>query len=768
MAIEHVSAALWAIASVLIAGSALAAGAAAPLPAGPAPKALEFPHFPDAMHAFVWRNWSVVEPARLAAVLGTSVENVAAVAASMGLPPATPIPPEQAARMYVTVIRRNWHLVPYEQLLALLGMSADELATTLREDDFLFAKMGSLKPACPPLRYAPPSEEARRRAAEVGRVVRETFGDALAEPGEPRFAFIEAFRRADPPPAGRAAEAAPGLRFIYSYFALYGDPLAHPELDPYPDGLLRRLSDLGVNGVWMHTVLSTLAPSATFPEFGAGHEERLANLRRLVERAKRYGISVYLYMNEPRAMPAAFFKDRPGVQGVQEGDHWALCTSAPEVRAWLSDSLAHVFRSVPDLGGVFTITASENLTNCASHGGQAGCPRCKGRPAAEIVAEASAAVEAGVHRARPDAKVIVWDWGWGDWAGDAIARLPKSVWFMSVSEWSKPITRGGVATAVGEYSLSAVGPGPRATAHWALARKAGLRTVAKVQVNNTWELSAVPYLPVLDLVAEHASNLAAAGIDGLMLSWSLGGYPSPNLEVVRQFSRRPRPSIDAALDAVARSRFGPEGAPAARKAWTAFSTAFREFPFDVGVLYQAPMQYGPSNLLFAAPTGYRATMTGFPYDDLDAWRGPYPAAVFADQFAKVAEGWKAGLADLERAARAAPADRAADAQAELRFAEAAWLHFRSTANQVRFVMARSALLAKDQPPQGETRKALVREMRGVVQDEIETARRLYVLAKQDSRIGYEASNHYFYLPVDLVEKVLNCRHLLAGPLAEEE
>jgi hypothetical protein len=247
-------------------------------------------------------------------------------------------------------------------------------------------------------------------------------------------------------------------------------------------------------------------------------------------------------MNEPRAMPAAFFKDRPGMQGVREGDHWALCTSAPEVRGWLSDSLAHVFRSVPDLGGVFTITASENLTNCASHGGQAGCPRCKDRPAAEIIAEASAAVEAGVHRARPDAKVIVWDWGWGDWAGEAIARLPKSVWFMSVSEWSKPITRGGVATAVGEYSLSAVGPGPRATAHWALARQAGLKTVAKVQVNNTWELSAVPYLPVLDLVAEHASNLAAARIDGLMLSWSLGGYPSPNLEVVRQFSRQPRPS----------------------------------------------------------------------------------------------------------------------------------------------------------------------------------------------------------------------------------
>ena len=59
-------------------------------------------------------------------------------------------------------------------------------------------------------------------------------------------------------------------------------------------------------------------------------------------------------------------------------------------------------------------------------------------------------------------------------------------------------------------------------------------TVAKVQLNNTWELSAVPSLPVLDLVAEHCANLSTAGADGMMLSWSLGGYPSPNLEVARR------------------------------------------------------------------------------------------------------------------------------------------------------------------------------------------------------------------------------------------
>ncbi|MGD0091085.1 MAG: hypothetical protein ABSE73_14300, partial [Planctomycetota bacterium] len=478
---------LCALAAVLIVASALGAQTAADLPAGAAPKPVETPHFPDRLHAFIWRNWSLVDPPRLAKVLDTSVENVQAVAESLGLPAARPVPPEQEARGYITVIRRNWHLLPYDQLLVLLGMSADQLAYTLREDDFLFIKLGLLKPACPPLRYTPPTAEARQRAGEIKQLVQETFGGELLEPGEPRFGFIQEFSRppALPPPlaGGGRGRASGELRFIYSYFALYGDPLANPNLDPYPDGLLARLAELGVNGIWMHTVLSTLAPSETFPEFGAGHEARLANLRKLVERAKRYGISIYLYMNEPRAMPAAFFGSagvspalaggtpalpgaggtpalpgtpaaRAEMRGVHEGDHYTLCTSAPQVREWLSGALAFVFKNVPGLGGVFTITASENLTNCASHGRHKDCPRCGKRTPAEIIAEVNTAIEQGVHRGNPEAKVIVWDWGWGDFAGEAIAKLPKSVWFQSVSEWDKPIERGGVKSTVGEYSIS--------------------------------------------------------------------------------------------------------------------------------------------------------------------------------------------------------------------------------------------------------------------------------------------------------------------------
>ena len=36
------------------------------------------------------------------------------------------------------------------------------------------------------------------------------------------------------------------------------------------------------------------------------------------------------------------------------------------------------------------------------------------------------------------------------------------------------------------------GPGPLALSQWAAARKAGLKAVAKLQVNTSWEICAVP------------------------------------------------------------------------------------------------------------------------------------------------------------------------------------------------------------------------------------------------------------------------------------
>jgi hypothetical protein len=44
--------------------------------AAPTPPALEFRHFPDRLHAFVWRNWETTSLERMAEVLNTTPQNV--------------------------------------------------------------------------------------------------------------------------------------------------------------------------------------------------------------------------------------------------------------------------------------------------------------------------------------------------------------------------------------------------------------------------------------------------------------------------------------------------------------------------------------------------------------------------------------------------------------------------------------------------------------------------------------------------------------------
>jgi hypothetical protein len=487
-------------------------------------------------------------------------------------------------------------------------------------------------------------------------------------------------------------------------------------------------------------LLAHLAPFPWDARVSARYQDRHEQLRSLVQRAARHGIRVYLYLNEPRTRPLAFFEDHPQLRGVTQGDHATLCTSVPEVREYLTGAVETLCRAVPGLGGLFTISASENLTHCWSHHGGQSCSRCGSRSPATVIAELHGAILAGIRRAEGKQTLFAWDWGWADaWATEAIRQLPEGVALMSVSEWEVPIERGGVRSTVGEYSLSALGPGPRAQRHWAAARESGRPILAKIQAGNTWELSAVPYIPAVAQAWEHGHNLRAEEIGGLMLGWTLGGHPSPNLEAaVAGLEGRD-------LEWVAERRHGQALVPTVVEAWRGYSTAFREFPYHIGSVYTAPWQMGPANLLWAKPTGFAATMVGLPYDDTRSWCSIYPLDTWCAQLEKVAAGFQQTLARLRSAVRLPVPSTI---EPELRYAEACALHWLSAAQQARWTALRDA---------GKAGSTSAREW---VRAEIAAARRLHQLQSIDSRIGFEATNHYFYVPLDLVEKVIHCRWLL--------
>jgi hypothetical protein len=442
----------------------------------------------------------------------------------------------------------------------------------------------------------------------------------------------------------------------------------------------------------------------------------------------------------------------------------AICTSVPEVREWIHDSLAHVFARAPELGGMFSITSSENFTNCFSHGGSwgtkapvaKGCPRCSRRESWEVVGELLRTFRDGVRKSSQSAEIIAWDWGWPDeLSTNMMPLLPRDMRFLSISEWYQPVHRGGVDTRVGEYSISVVGPGPRASRNWKLAMSHGIRTMAKLQFNNTWEISAVPFIPVPHLILEHCRRLAGAGISGIMPSWTCGGYPSPNLAAAKAWYFEPRKTNEEILVEVAGQRYGQAAAPLLVAAWKEFSDAFLEYPYGIAV-YTIPTQHGPANPLRFRPTGRRASMILNPSDDLKGWCGAYPAEAVLKQFTRMAELWKEGVEVLRGAAAKAGKTRNRFAALDVSVAETCLHHFQSVANQVEFYMLRARLDAAS----GTERRATLERMRALVNSEQEIARRQFPVARRNSLIAYEASNHYYYRPLDLVEKVLNCRQVL--------
>ena len=763
-----------------------------PLPSGEEKVAEPIPHFPNRTAAFVWRNWNLATLEAMARTLDTTPEKIAQIAEFLGLPPYK-APTWEPDRVYITLTRRNWSILPYEQLLTLLDLAPTEYAEKLREDDFLWVKLGRLKPVCETLRFEEPSEADVAAMRKIAADVRQTLGDELDAPETPRFAFLDELGTVDGrETASENEQNAQNLQngqdkearqngegvakkesrfeicYLHSYFAVFGDPLLQDDAKLCPDGLLQKLSERGVNGVWLHALLRDLAPpTAEFPELGAKSDVRRATLRNLVKRAKKYGIDVYLYMNEPRALPAPFFENRPHIRGVAQEKYFAMCASAPETRRWLVDSLAAVFADVPGLGGIFTITGSENLTTCASHMRQSECPRCSKRDYVDLIADLNAAMAEGVWRSAPDAKVIVWDWGWRGHglATDIVERLPKGVWLQSVSEWALPLERGGVPVSVGEYSISAVGPGPRAVEHWAAAKKAGLKTIAKCQFNATWEIASIPTIPALDLVVRHAANLSRSGVDGVMAGWSLGGFPSINLEALQEFKDETT-TEEEVLDRLATRVFGAEGAATGRAGWTKVSRAFEEFPYSGAVVYNAPNQIGPANLLRLEPTGFRATMVGIPYDDVASWTAPYPPLVFAEQMEKCGRGFREGAALLAEAAKNAPAERRVEAERQARCADVAGVVYLSCANQARFVLLRDErnVLRKAENAENSENAArltaIEAEMAAIVRDEIELAKALRRAAAADSCVGFESTNQYWFIPNDLIEKIISCRQIL--------
>ncbi len=607
-------------------------------------------------------------------------------------------------------------------------------------------------------------------------------------------------------------------------------------LEAYSDAWLSDLAAAGYDAIWVRLDLHETVPSRLFPKVGP---EPLDRLNRLVARAARHGVRVFVYLNEPKPLRAAdpFWKAHPDLKGLPgkvqsvlpqfNGSFIRLCTSQPAVRAFLEESAAALFRQTPGLGGAFLINASETFTHCYSHyfpkptparaaikvnwqinapleivqkaaalaaeqraawdRGMT-CPRCIRRDQVEVTAEVIAALERGIHAAAPRVPVIVWTWSWSGVEPDPqpglIARLPKRVILMS--DWE----RGGFKEVLGrtcyvdEYSFSSLGPSPRFLAQARLARRRGLRVMAKLMMGATHELAAVPYLPLYPLLAEKMARLRRAGVSGFLGCWNFGGDLNPMSRLGGRLSRAPVLTPDRALRWLARTVFGARRPAALLAAWRHVARAWREYPFSMPLIYTGPMNYAP-----AFPFSLRRTRRRMPSNwlklprdrrghivagfDPDRWLrfsnterrfqmfgapspAPFDGAVVTAAFEKMLVEWRRGLAAYRAALAANPGSEAL--RREYRLACHIGHCLQATVHLIRFHTEAWALpavrgAAARRRARARLRRIVVAERRLVEADR--------ALVARDPDLGYHPEAHVrLYTEADLDVKRAQLDQLL--------
>ena len=543
---------------------------------------------------------------------------------------------------------------------------------------------------------------------------------------------------------------------VAPYRWLGGWELEH-HADYYPDEYLNKLAHCGMNGIWVAGLLTRMVATRSLPELGP-EANRLETLQRLCAKAARYGIGVYLFCMEPRTMPREHpvFTAHPEIRGA---GGQSLCVSTPLVQQFIREAMRELFTVVPELAGVIDIFNGERITTCWWEQKYAQtCPRCRERTQLAVLTDDLNCFMEGIRQASATAKFIAWDNG-ADRTPDFRQFLPglhPDIVWMGNYEHSGYKTVDGKQVGVNEYSLSSIGPSEPYAAVARASVQTGRRTYAKLQIGNTYELSAVPYIPVPHVVYDKFAAAQKLRVNGAMINWIVGGYPSLMLKAAGEASFAPLVPRDQAMHRLAALYWDPAQAEPIVRAWEQFSRTFQQYLCSPHVFYYGPIARCPSYQLhleqesqLAEPYNWGITRERKrqPYEDQVArWLGPFTAEELIHSFRSMGDQWVQGLTVLSGCLKRAPSDQ--NLRKQYAVAAAARLQFLSMANVIEFYTTRDRLR---QAPSGD-QSSLVRRMRAIVESDIALAKEMKSHVAVDPSLGFESEMYYYSFSGPLLDE----------------
>lgn len=372
------------------------------------------------------------------------------------------------------------------------------------------------------------------------------------------------------------------------------------DVDYYPEPYLDRLAAAGINGLWVSAELNQIAISSFTGEPDKNVLKRIEKLQQTVDKCRRYGIRIFLQMNEPLARPFndPLYQKYPDMRGVEIYGRGTFCPSSPEGQAYLEETCRNIFSSVKHLGGLLNITYGESITTCAS-ADHMKCPRCSKVEWKEILHQTWRAMRKGMDAAAPEADLICWLYIPAPEILDEkfftlLENPPERVIVQLNCESGSLVKQNGKEYRIGDYWLSTDTPSENFIRFAETAKKHNVQLSAKLQVGCSHEVATVPYVPVPGILYRKYRHLKKLNVTTVMQCWYFGNYPGLMNQAAGELAFETfEDTEEDFLERLARQEWG-KYAPKAAAAWKLFSNAYVNYPATNMFQYFGPVADGIS------------------------------------------------------------------------------------------------------------------------------------------------------------------------------
>ncbi|MEO9004769.1 MAG: hypothetical protein ABI288_08525, partial [Ginsengibacter sp.] len=362
------------------------------------------------------------------------------------------------------------------------------------------------------------------------------------------------------------------------------------------------------------------------------------------------------------------------------------------------------------------------------------------------------------------------------WVYDIPAHTPKGVVLQFNFTSGVERTVFGKKLIGGDYWLAPAGPSSRFERIAKTARENGTEMSAKIQTGTSHEITTVPYVPVPSALYKKFAAMRRLGVSHTMLTWYFGNAPSLMIKAVDLLSFDSLVKEETFLQQLASVYWKPSDVPKVVEAWKYFDDGYDNYPLTNRFQYYGPMHDGPVWPLLLKPVdaplsptwllGSTSTQTLWPPSGDrvgDSFTDLLTLQEVVTLCQKMSAGWDSGVAILNRLQPnySNEPDRILD----IGVAKAIGIQFRSGYNILRFYMLREKMIRM----KGMERLNILKELKGIIYEELELDDELLLLSRRDSRLGYHPeAEGYKYYPAKIRWRMEQLHKVLSNDLPDIE